>query len=82
MPLRRGCTRRAPSAVFCRAGHAARWRTPPDAAAFSWDADTRIDSGVQEGDEVRGRRWEAHTLVQGMLLRMRGVTRSPSRTGV
>ena len=35
-----------------------RWRTPPDAAAFCWDADTRIDSGVQEGDEVRKLGWE------------------------
>ncbi len=30
-----------------------RWRPPPAAAAFAWDADVRVDSGVQEGDAVR-----------------------------
>ncbi|KAK9821325.1 hypothetical protein WJX81_004610 [Elliptochloris bilobata] len=31
-----------------------RWRTPPGAAEFCWDADVRIDSGVHEGDAVGG----------------------------
>ena len=44
-----------------------RWRTPPDAATFCWDADTRIDSGVQEGDEVRSH-GRGHALTQGVLM--------------
>lgn len=29
-----------------------RWRTPPEAVTFSHLGDVRVDSGVQEGDQV------------------------------